>query len=204
MEYGVRVRVLPCTNYAGRYNGYTGTVVHTTGLCPDKVAVQLDKQDNPGSRYNAFWFEVSGLEVIESEESHMLLEEYVVAGINFLSGANQSTTYSYALFDNSIEVGDVVVVKTGHHGFALAKVVEIMPKSSGTVLFGREIVTKVDFTAYEERKAKRARIKRLKQEMDDKVKELQAAAIYEMLAEKDPQLRELLTEYQSLTRQEVL
>ena len=53
-------------------------------------------------------------------------------------------------------------------------------------------------TAYNERQAKAAKIKSLKVEMDKKVMELQQTAIYELLAEKDPGLKQMLEEYKSL------
>lgn len=201
MKVGARVQVLPCAGYAGRYAGLWGTVIYITGLCPDKVAVRLDIVDNPRSKYNAFWFDIHKLLVIESEEIPML-EGYVIASVKFLDGSNHGTLYSYALYDPSISVGDIVVVKTGHHGFVLAEVAEIAPEVASAVQFGREIVTKVDFTAFDARKAKAKRLKELKQKMDAKVKELQTTALYEMLAEKDPELGALLADYKALTKKE--
>lgn len=110
--------------------------------------------------------------------------------------------YSYALYDPTICVSDIVVVKTGHHGFALAKVIEIAPESATAVQFGREIVSKVDFSAYTARQEKAKQLKELKQKMDAKVKVLQSTALYELLAEKDPELASMLTAYKELTKKE--
>ena len=63
---------------------------------------------------------------------------------------------------------------------------------------GREIVCKVDMSAFEERKAKAAQLVELKARMDSKVQQLQKAAVYEMLAEKDPELAEMLKAYKEL------
>ena len=62
----------------------------------------------------------------------------------------------------------------------------------------KEVVCKVnteEFTARKEKAEKRAE---LKAEMDKRVKELQASAIYEMLAEKDDSLKQMLQQYKDL------
>lgn len=202
MEVGTRVQILPHANYSGRFTGFVGTIVYMTDLCADKVGVQLDKQDNPRSKYNAFWFDACDVAAIESEDTFMQTEKHTIASVKFLDGSNHGTLYSYALYDSDIQAGDIVVVKTGHHGFALAEVVEVAPETASAVQYGREIVSKVDFTAYNERKATRAKLKKLKQQMDAKVKELQATALYEMLAEKDPELSALLADYKAITKKE--
>lgn len=47
-----------------------------------------------------------------------------------------------------------------------------------------------------------ALIKIDKQKMDAKVKVLQSTALYELLAEKDPELASMLTAYKELTKKE--
>ena len=53
-------------------------------------------------------------------------------------------------------------------------------------------------TAFEERKARAAQLVELKARMDQKVQQLQKAAVYEMLAEKDPELAAMLQAYKDL------
>ena len=132
----------------------------------------------------------------------IMLNDYITANVQFLDGTNHNMQYSYALYDPTICVSDIVVVKTGHHGFALAKVIEIAPESATAVQFGREIVSKVDFSAYTARQEKAKQLKELKQKMDAKVKVLQSTALYELLAEKDPELASMLTAYKELTKKE--
>lgn len=90
-----------------------------------------------------------------------MLNDYITANVQFLDGTNHNMQYSYALYDPTICVSDIVVVKTGHHGFALAKVIEIAPESATAVQFGREIVSKVDFSAYTARQEKAKQLKEL-------------------------------------------
>ena len=105
----------------------------------------------------------------------------------------------YAMYDN-FEVGDVVVVKTGHHGLAVAKIASIDDTVS-RVANGREIVTKVDMSTYENRVASRKRVSELKTAMDVRINKLQHMAVLEMFSEKDPEMKALLDEYKALTEQ---
>lgn len=127
-----------------------------------------------------------------------MLKNYRVAGIKFVHGYNTDQTYPYALYDEDIIIGDTVVVMTGHHGMAIAEVRSIgeMPKDSVTC--GREIICKVDMTAYIDRKAKAKKMAELKVEMDAKVKALQEVALYELMAEKDPELKAMLEAFKAL------
>lgn len=131
-----------------------------------------------------------------------MLGNYKRAGIKFMSRdtsyRNCDIEYQYALYDENIKAGDTVVVKTAHHGFALATVTTVSDEGLNLIENGREIVTKVDFTAYTERHNRIERMTAIKAQMDKKVKELQNYAVYEMLAEKDENLKALLAEYKDL------
>lgn len=198
MTTGARVRVLPGAGYNDRFAGRLGVVVYYTELCASKIGVQLDSVSNPRSKYNAFWLDIDYLEIIESEETFMI-PNYILVTVRFLDGSNTNMTYSYACYDLNILEGDLVVVKTGHHGFALAKVAEVAPEFAEPVKFGREVVARVDLSEYEARKAQAKRLAEVKASMDAKVKELQAFAVYELLAEKDPALKNLLAEFKQLS-----
>lgn len=62
----------------------------------------------------------------------------------------------------------------------------------------KTIICKVDFADFETRKANREKAKKLKAEMDKKIKNLQEVAVYEMMAEKCPELKEMLDAYKKL------
>lgn len=98
--------------------------------------------------------------------------------------------------------GDTVVVDTCN-GFQLATVTELVEEFPNDIPVGtvgrlKEVVCKVDFSKFFDRKEKREKAKSIKAKMDKKVKEIQSQAIYEMLAEKDPTLKTLLDEYKEL------
>lgn len=199
MVIGSIVKIKKCRQYKNKYQYQIGEVKRTY---KEMLGVALENHTNPSSSYGLFWFRTAQVEVIaddmtESEDKFMI-DGYKVAGVSFLNGTNESTVYVYALYDDNITVNDTVVVKTGHHGFAVAKVVTLDDTKLGKVRYDREIVCKVDMTTYEERKKKEERAAKLKQAMDAKVKELQSQAIYEMLSEKDPTLKAMLDEYKTL------
>lgn len=125
-------------------------------------------------------------------------DDFIVVGVQFLDAGENGKKYMYALYDTTIQVGDTVVVKTGHHGLGLAKVVSLEDGRQDEVHCGREVICKVDMTAYEERREKARKLAELKRKMDVKVQQLQQTAIYELLSEKDPELAALLQEFKNL------
>lgn len=192
-----KVKVLASSRYDNRYEGLIGTVENTSGST--SLGIRLPGRENPKSSVGLFWFDESEVEFIESEETVMLSpnENFMVAGVKFLDGTNKDKEYFYALFDEYL-VGDLVVVQTGHHGLALAEITSVDGSGKEKVKCSREIITRVDMKAFCERRDKRESLAQLKKDMDKKVKELQETAIYELLAEKDPSLAAMLTQYKIL------
>ena len=121
---------------------------------------------------------------------------YKSVGIKFLEGTNTEREYIYACYDE-VEQGDYVVVKSGHHGWGLAQVSEVLNEDCA-VECGREIIAKFDPSAYFARIEKIKRLSEIKKSMDAKVKELQHLAIYEALAKDNSEMKELLDEFKSL------
>lgn len=201
IRVGVKVKILPNAGYRNAYQDEFGVVERCDPFGEmSTIGVRLDNRMNPSSSYGVYWFNKNKVEIIESEDDEIMLKGFKVAGISFLEGVNTKTVYAYALYDDNIAVNDIVIVQSGHHGLGIAKVVSISDDALDVkhVQYGREIIAKVDFTAYEERKKKEERIKDLKKQMDAKVRELQNNAVYEMLAEKDPALKEMLDEFKTL------
>lgn len=133
------------------------------------------------------------------EEKMYITGDFRVAKVKFIEGANTTVIYEYALFDD-YSIGTYVVVKSVHHGFGLAKIVDIIPKEQATTKkFEREVVTAFDMDTYETRKKNRAKIQELNSRMDKRFQELNKLALFEMMAEKDPELKNMLEEYKCLT-----
>lgn len=198
MVIGSTVKVKNCRQYKGIYKGDIGEVTRTY---KEMYGVKFEELTNPNSSYGVFWFRASQIQfitekTIEREDDFIMMENYKRVGVSFLE--RDTGVYVYALYQDDVEVGDTVVVNTGHHGLAVAKIVTLDDSKLGKVRYNREVVCKVDLTAYEERKQRVARAAELKQAMDAKVKEMQNQAIYEMMSEKDPALKVMLDEYKTL------
>lgn len=197
IEIGTKVVINPYAEYRDKYRGFIGIVQKSHH--DSSVGVAFPNLTNEASSYGLFWFSVDNITIVENEEDFEMLKNYMTAGVKFLDGSNQDTEYLYALYDENITVGDIVVVKTGHHGFALAEVSSVRECDERfPVKCGREIVNRVDFTAYHERCERVKRLGELRGKLDSKVKQYQQNAIYEMVAEKDPTMKAFLDEYKEL------
>ena len=135
----------------------------------------------------------------EKEENDMgIMGNFKVAKIKFLNGSNQSTEYEYAMFDD-YNIGDTVVVASAHHGVGIAKITAIiLQEQAVTKKFEREIVCRIDMSTYEQRKKNRARFQELQNKMNQRAQEINKLAMFEMLAEKDVELQDMLNEYKTL------
>lgn len=196
-----KVRITASSKYGEKFIGMVGMVDNNSRS--DVIGIEIPGYRNPKSEKGLFWFYYDEIEFIESEENSMLNhnEDFKVAGVKFLSGSNQDKEYYYALFSDNADAqeGDLVVVQTGHHGLALAQISSLDDTDKNKVQCSREIVSVVDTSAFEKRKANRAAMAKLKKEMDKRVSELQETALYELLAEKDPALAAMLSDYKKLT-----
>ena len=178
--------------------GKTGVV---EDVCSNLVSVYI-------RGYGSINYSPSSLRLNNSSnnkgEDNMLMGKYTVCKIRFIEGSNTSKDYDCALFDNTLGVGDHVVVKSANHGFGLAKITEIVSDDCVTQAMldycnaGREVVSGFDMSAYEERLEKRKIAKQLKTDMNKKMKEMQELAMFEMMAEKNPELKEMLDKYKEL------
>lgn len=106
----------------------------------------------------------------------------------------------YALYDNDIVEGDIVLCCTGHHGHVIGQVKNIFDIWSEDVKveYGREIICKIDYSAFEERQAKLKRIDTIKKTMAKKKAELDELAVYELLAKQSPDMAKMLKELKEL------
>lgn len=188
---GDRVKVLT-DNYKGRTVGLVGTV---RSSYDDSIAVNLDCLNNERSKYGCYYFKPKQLEFLKGE-MNIMEGNYRVAKVQFIEGHSLELKYNYACYDPSIVEGDICVVKSAHHGFGLARVVDITPKTDEDII--REIVCRADFSDYEERVAQRKRKAELMTEMKKRAAAAQEIMIYKTLAVNDPTMAALLQEYEQL------
>lgn len=199
IEFSIGDRVVVISdNYNGRTVGLTGTVRSNYN---GSIAVNLDSMTNARSSYGCFYYKNNQLKKLGRGiimEGDIIMEgNYNIAHVKFLEGTNTNSIYHYALYDGTeATVGDICVVKSAHHGFGLARIVDIQPKSNEAIT--REIVCKADFKAYEERVACRKRKAELTAEMKKRAAAVQEILIYKNLAASDPAMAELFSEYEKL------
>lgn len=136
------------------------------------------------------------------------MKKYVAVVFNVsTNGAfdNTDKEYLFACYEKDVAVGDIVVVDT-RYGFQLVTVTKVLNDTPEQVVRFtkemkknlKEVVCKVNTEGFTARKEKAEKRAELKAEMDKRVKELQASAIYEMLAEKDDSLKQMLQQYKDL------
>lgn len=132
---------------------------------------------------------------------------YRIALVKMLYGYSTSKTYGFALFDDlgEINTGDLVLVDANNQ-MQLASVEGITSREiyeqrcpSGVT---KEVVCLVDARAYYRRKDIRKRLDKLKLEMNKLVQKNQQFALYQMMAETDPAMKNLFDEYRALMSEE--
>ena len=202
-EKGKRVRVIRCDSYKKYdYTGCLGTVRSSSNQY-GKIYVRLDNERNPYSCTGLFYFKPYELSLVTECNNDILEDNNMQNVVNYLNIAkiqyldnNRPSDYNYANFDASLNKGDLCVVKSLNHGLGLAKVIDIIEQND--IQTPREIVARVDTQDYDFRVAARKDAAELKAKMKERAKQLQDIALYQMLAEKDSDMQELLNRYQSL------
>lgn len=123
---------------------------------------------------------------------------YNVAMVKFVDGTNKNKEYAFALFDNDIIKDDFVLCDTAY-GYNVGKITSVVSKEEYVgVDVKKEVVCKVDFSAFNLRKAQREEKNRLKKQMDKMVADNQELVLYQAIAEKNPAMAELLKAYKEL------
>ena len=115
------------------------------------------------------------------------------------------STYYYAIYDDGRKYfpGDNVLVSGTARG-VVQTISEIIDPEEAAGRMGNksiisEVIAYVDTSAYEERVAKRKEADELKKKMDQVIKQMDESNKYEMYAERNPELKEMLETYKKLT-----
>lgn len=112
-----------------------------------------------------------------------------------------ATEYYYALYDENVTKHDKVFV-TGKSIGNLLIVKDVITTEEAVNKLNKnildEVICKVDTTDYDNRVEKRKQAEKIKKQMDEEIRKMQETNKYEMYAEKNPALAELLNTYKSL------
>lgn len=190
-KYGDVVEVVDVNKYREVHVGAIGTV---RSAYDNQIAVVFDDIHNPRSAYDCFYFKANQLKYYKGDK--IMEGNYSIATVRFMDGSNTDKTYRYALYDDNVGVGDICVVKSAHHGFGIAGIVDIEPKTDEKII--REVVCKCDFGRYLAREAARKRREELMRKMAARAAQLQEIALYKMMAAEDASMAELLNELDGL------
>lgn len=115
-----------------------------------------------------------------------------------------SSIYYYAIYDDGMVYypGDKVLVSGVASGtvYTISEIIdpEEAANRMGNKNITAEIITRVDTSAYDERVEKRKAADKLKKDMDKVIKQMEENNKYEMYAERNSELAEMLSEYKKL------
>lgn len=145
---------------------------------------------------------IYGKTIFKNEENIMkekqLIKGYKVAKVEFSDCT--VNVVNYALYDESVTEGDYVLCATANHGQVIGKVIYIEPNETDAVVKnGREIICKIDYSAYNDRQNRINKLSKLKERMEQKRKELNELAVYKALAADCPEMAEMLKEFNELS-----
>jgi hypothetical protein len=102
--------------------------------------------------------------------------------------------YDFKTDIEDLKVGDKVVVHS-LNSYEVATVTRLKASSS---IAHKYVVQKIDAEAHQQRLAKEAKLKEVKEKMEERRKQLQEAEIYRILAKEDESMAALLKEYEEL------
>ena len=204
---GTRVLIIGHGRYRQDLHNRLGTVRWC--FVSDRVGVLVDGIRNERSEYGWFYFDIDELEIVsDADDINDIMEDKTMAISNINGYLNvvrvkfnpeeKPCNHLYANFEPDLQVGDLVVVKPAIHDATVAIVEEIITGDNFTVQ--REVVAKVDTTAYENRVAVRKQAAELKAKMEERARQLQDVVLYKTLAESDSDMKALLDEYLALVK----
>ena len=212
---GQRVYIVQSPDKYYKYNlkGRLATVIDSHY---SDIAVRVDNIINKSSSRGLFYLEAPCLAEYEGPDKaptnnndkgeKTMIGNYDVRKVKFLENkdgtecSNSDKTYEYACFDKDIETYDYVLVRTAHHGYAVAQVVgeprKKTPNDDKTLT--REIVCTVDLLPYSTRVENRKQMRELEKAMNERAAQLDELQKYEFYAAHDATFAELLKTYKEL------
>lgn len=166
------------------------------GVIDECIKVEFVAQDGLSYIYRA-----DELERIIEEDNVMAK----LTGYKQVAAIKQGcSTYYYAIYDDGRKYypEDKVIVSGAASGMVqtISEIIdtEEAAKRMGNKSITAEVIAYVDTSAYEERVAKRKEADELKKKMDQVIKKMDESNKYEMYAERNPELKEMLKTYKKL------
>ena len=113
------------------------------------------------------------------------------------SGTN---SYAVASYEESISVGDTVLFTDDRNQELKGEVVKVFDTNDDipNITHAREIICKLNYSAYFDRVERKKKIAKLKDAMAKKKEELNELAVYQALAATSPEMADMLKELKEL------
>lgn len=181
----------------GICNGLYGTVVGSWDVYGYKNCLKVKVRSESPYVHATICVKESNLRKIEGGHTMAKLTGYKqVAVIKQRYG-----TYHFAIYEDGYEykAGDSVVVSGNNQ---IQTIDEIITPEEAAERFGKsltaEVICPVNLSAYKDRVEKRKAADKLKKSMDKIIKEMDENSKYDIYAERNPELKEMLETYKTL------
>lgn len=197
--YSILVRVSSSRQISAWLDAYVGMdfVDHRIGVGAEDLVVTVN------SKYVSFRELTGGREIMKHEVDE---NKYAVVRCSIVGNASgKMYDFLRVLSDDEKQGGlakDMLVVCDTQNGPVLCRVHEIFDaktynvyKANPNVCLDREVIDVVDSTAFTARRDLETKRAELKAKMAKRAKELQDISVYALLAKEDPEMEQMLKEY---------
>ena len=195
---GDRVEIISKTS---KYKGYHATICSENygyGYCNEYVKLFIDNTDYQQENGKKLTLAKTSVRPIFTNkgELNMKLSGFKNVAVIEIAGKD----YYYALYDEDIKAYDNVLVTGGCSSTLIVK--EVITTEEAREKYAKEICAevkcKVDLSAYTERVKNREEAVKLRKKMDEEIKKMDELNKYEMYADKNPALKEMLEQLKKL------
>ena len=173
------------------------------------VGVYIDGLRNPASAKNLFWFKKGEIKLVndEGEEIKMTVNSYANKNYKFCytsKPGNNSGAMELHAYQGEVKDCDYVICNNNYGNGALSvRIVlktNVLREELETYNVDGEIMGVADVEAYFVRKDNEKKAAELKKKMMERAKAYQEEAFWKMMAKEDPQMAELLAEYEEVNK----
>lgn len=194
---GKKVRIKDVIDVPIYYWGRTGTIVAVTFNTLDEdviYTIDFGEYDDLNITSNYFDF-------INEEENKNMAALTGYAAVAVIEQGCYNKEYYYAIYADgyNYKVGDKVLVSNNNDIWTIKRLLTVQQAAEERkAAITAEVVTHVDNSAYLKRVKNRKEAADIKKEMDKVIKQMDEKMKYEIYAEENPDLKDMLERYREL------
>ena len=133
------------------------------------------------------------------KKENKIMEQLIKGYKTIIVDSNDTSAKAFACYDDSIKEGDAVLCMDGQNEVkGIVRTIFADDAEKPEVKYLREVICKIDYSAYHDRVERRAKIAKLKAAMAKKKEELNELAVYQALAATSPEMADMLKELKDL------